>query len=122
MLTYPKILYFQPRSLLNLVPMECMDSLAPIMDCKVADIFQEESPQLYTLCGRYYDCHVAHACLTFVCRRGSQSTLRVLRRGLEVTEMADSELPGNPSAIWSVKKHIDGIYFFYCFLLQLTEL
>lgn len=51
----------------------------------------EDTPQLYMLCGR-----------------GSRSTLRVLRHGLEVSEMAKSELPGNPSAVWTVKKRADG--------------
>jgi splicing factor 3B subunit 3 len=34
--------------------------------------------------------------------------VRVLRHGLEVSEMAVSELPGNPNAVWTVKKRIDG--------------
>ena len=51
----------------------------------------EDTPQLYTLCGK-----------------GPRSTLRVLRHGLEVTEMAVSELPGNPTAVWTVKKRADG--------------
>ena len=32
----------------------------------------------------------------------------ILRHGLEVTEMAVSELPGNPNAVWTVKKRADG--------------
>ena len=32
----------------------------------------------------------------------------MLRHGLEVTEMAVSELPGNPNAVWTVKKRADG--------------
>ena len=51
----------------------------------------EDTPQVYTACGR-----------------GPRSTLRVLRHGLEVTEMAVSELPGNPNAVWTVKKRADG--------------
>ena len=42
------------------------------------------------------------------CGRGPRSTLRVLRHGLEVTEMAVSELPGNPNAVWAVKKRAEG--------------
>lgn len=42
------------------------------------------------------------------CGRGSRSTLRVLRHGLEVSEMAVSELPGNPNAVWTVKRRADG--------------
>ena len=54
----------------------------------------EDTPQLYAACGR-----------------GPRSTLRVLRHGLEVTEMAVSELPGNPNAVWTVKKRADGKNF-----------
>lgn len=42
------------------------------------------------------------------CGRGPRSSLRVLRHGLEVSEMAVSELPGNPNAVWTVKKRVDG--------------
>lgn len=51
----------------------------------------EDTPQLYMACGR-----------------GSRSTLRVLRHGLEVSEMAVSELPGSPNAVWTVKRRADG--------------
>ena len=51
----------------------------------------EDTPQVYAACGR-----------------GPRSSLRVLRHGLEVTEMAVSELPGNPNAVWTVKKRADG--------------
>jgi len=51
----------------------------------------EDTPQLYVACGR-----------------GPRSSLRVLRHGLEVTEMAVSELPGNPNAVWTVKIRADG--------------
>jgi hypothetical protein len=51
----------------------------------------EDTSQLYMLCGR-----------------GPRSSLRVLRHGLEVSEMAVSELPGNPNAVWTVKKRFDG--------------
>ena len=47
----------------------------------------EDIPQIYTLCGR-----------------GSRSSLRVLRPGLAVTEMAVSPLPGNPTAVWTTKR------------------
>ena len=53
----------------------------------------EDTPQVYALCGR-----------------GPRSSLRVLRHGLEVSEMAVSELPGNPNAVWTVRKRADGTY------------
>ncbi|XP_050399124.1 splicing factor 3B subunit 3 isoform X2 [Patella vulgata] len=81
---------FSPRPLKNLVVVDEMDSLSPIMSCQIADLANEDTPQLYTLCGR-----------------GPRSSLRVLRHGLEVSEMAVSELPGNPNAVWTVKRRID---------------
>lgn len=82
--------FFAPRILRNLVLVDEMDSLSPIMACQVADLAAEDTPQLYMACGR-----------------GSRSTLRVLRHGLEVSEMAVSELPGNPNAVWTVKRRAD---------------
>ena len=55
----------------------------------------EDTPQVYAACGF-----------------GPRSSLRVLRHGLEVTEMAVSELPGNPNAVWTVKKRADGNTYF----------
>lgn len=76
---------------------------------QVADLANEDTPQLYISCGR-----------------GPRSTFRVLRHGLEVSEMAVSELPGNPNAVWTVKRRVDGqsmntlIYdFFACYYLSL---
>ncbi|XP_031565334.1 splicing factor 3B subunit 3-like [Actinia tenebrosa] len=78
--------FFTPRGLKNLVLVDEIESLAPIMSCQIADLANEDTPQLFTLCGR-----------------GPRSSLRVLRHGLEVSEMAVSELPGNPNAVWTVK-------------------
>lgn len=83
--------FYAPRQLLNLVLVDELDSLSPIMACQIADLANEDTPQLYTVCGR-----------------GPRSTLRVLRHGLEVTEMAVSELPGNPTAVWTVRKRAEG--------------
>lgn len=88
--------FFSPRPLKNLVMVDELDSLSPIMTCQIADLANEDTPQLYTLCGR-----------------GPRSSLRVLRHGLEVSEMAVSELPGNPNAVWTVKKNIDDEYDAY---------
>lgn len=44
-----------------------LESLSPIMSSLVADLAAEDTPQLYAACGR-----------------GPQSSLRVLRHGLEV--------------------------------------
>eukprot|EP01147_Barroeca_monosierra_P004133 gene4133-67_t len=89
-----KIHYFKPRDLLNLSLVDELESLHPIITCQPADLHGEETPQLYTLCGR-----------------GPTSSFRVLRHGLEVAEIAVSEVPGNPSAVWSVKRHVDDAVF-----------
>lgn len=83
--------FFAPRLLKNLVMVDELHSYAPILSCQVADLANEDTPQLYLLCGR-----------------GPRSSMRVLRHGLEVSEMAVSELPGNPNAVWTVKKRTDG--------------
>ncbi|KAL3859524.1 hypothetical protein ACJMK2_009740 [Sinanodonta woodiana] len=88
--------FFSPRPLKNLVLVDEMDSLSPITSCQIADLANEDTPQLYTLCGR-----------------SARSSLRVLRHGLEVSEMAVSELPGNPNAVWTVKKNIEDEYDAY---------
>jgi len=78
--------HFKPHSLKNLLLVDDIDSLSPIIDSKIVDLAGEETPQIYALCGR-----------------GRRSTLRTLRHGLAVAEMAVSELPSNPSAVWTVR-------------------
>lgn len=83
--------FFAPRPLKNLVMVDEIPSYAPILGCHVADLANEDTPQLYLSCGR-----------------GPRSSIRVLRHGLEVSEMAVSELPGIPLSVWSIKKRVDG--------------
>lgn len=59
--------FFAPRPLKNLVLVDEMESLSPVMSCQIADLAGEDTPQLYVACGR-----------------GPRSSLRVLRHGLEV--------------------------------------
>ncbi|KAJ3101047.1 Splicing factor 3B subunit 3 [Phlyctochytrium planicorne] len=80
------ILPFQPRGLRNLTVVDEMDSLCPILDAKVLNLTDDDTPQIFTICGR-----------------GARSSFRILRHGLEASEIAVSELPGNPNAIWTVK-------------------
>ena len=79
-------IYFHPRDAENLSLVESIDSMNPLMDCKVANLTEEDAPQIYTICGT-----------------GARSTFRTLRHGLEVTEIVSSELPGVPSAVWTTK-------------------
>ncbi|KAH8091589.1 hypothetical protein JL720_5899 [Aureococcus anophagefferens] len=52
-----------------------------------------------------------HAALVYaLCGKGHRSSLRVLRHGVAVSEMAVSELPGRPSAVWTVRGRHDEPY------------
>ncbi|RLN07765.1 Splicing factor 3B subunit 3 [Panicum miliaceum] len=88
--------FFQPRALKNLMRIDDIESLMPVMDMRVANLFDEETPQLFTACGR-----------------GPRSTLRILRPGLAISEMARSMLPAEPIAVWTVKKNINGMFDAY---------
>ena len=70
----------------NLLLLDDINSLAPITDLLVGDLAGEETPQMHLLCGR-----------------GNRSNLRVLRHGVGVTEVAVSELPGRPNAVWTLR-------------------
>eukprot|EP00124_Ichthyophonus_hoferi_P002448 Ihof_evm8s167 gene=Ihof_evmTU8s167 len=81
---------FSPRALTNLIQFTEMENLCPVMDCKIAQLGEDSDvPQFYMTNGR-----------------GPMSSFKTLRHGLEVTEMAVSELPGNPNNIWTVKKRL----------------
>ncbi|KAH6850190.1 CPSF A subunit region-domain-containing protein [Chaetomium sp. MPI-CAGE-AT-0009] len=78
--------YFRPRPLENLVLVESMDSMNPLIDCKIANLTGEDAPQIYSVCGNR-----------------ARSTFRMLKHGLEVSEIVASELPGTPAAVWTTK-------------------
>lgn len=80
--------FFEPRfPHSNLELLDRVESLAPILDMKVANLLGEEIPQIYTACGR-----------------GPRSSLRVLRPGLAVSEMAVSPLPSTATGVWTVRR------------------
>ncbi|SCV33543.1 related to splicing factor 3B subunit 3 (spliceosomal protein sap130) [Fusarium fujikuroi] len=82
--------YFYPRPLENLTLVESLDSLSPLIDCKVADLTGDGVPQIYSLSGN-----------------GARSNFRIVKRGLEINEVAKSELPGTVSGVWTtrLKRH-----------------
>ncbi|KAG0304071.1 Splicing factor 3B subunit 3 [Linnemannia gamsii] len=85
--------YFKPRPLENLLLVDELTSMSPLTDAKVLNLTDEDTPQIYALCGR-----------------GPRSTMRILRHGLEVTEMAVSPLPANPTAVWTTRLTADDLY------------
>ena len=86
-------IFFNPRKLKNLLQCDEINSLGCITDFVVDDLTNEGSMQIYALCGK-----------------SSRSSLRIIKQGLNVTEMASSSLPGKPLAIWSLKGSIGDIY------------
>ena len=77
---------FVPAMLRNLRKMVTMDSAAPMTGVLVGELAGNEvSPQIYTLNGR-----------------GPSSSLRIMRHGAAVTELAVSELPGIPGGIFTI--------------------
>ena len=78
---------FTPTMLQNLRRIYTMQSLAPTTGVLVGELAGNEvSPQIYTLNGR-----------------GPSSSMRILRHGAAVTELAVSDLPGVPGAIFTVQ-------------------
>ena len=78
--------FFRPRGAENLNLVETINSLNPLMDCKVANMTDDDAPQIYSVCGT-----------------GARSTFRTLKHGLEVSEIVESELPSVPTAVWTTK-------------------
>ncbi|CAI5702384.1 hypothetical protein KXD40_005240 [Peronospora effusa] len=78
---------FTLRKLKNLALASFMPSLSPVTQLLVDDLANEQTPQMYALCGN-----------------GNRSSLRVLRHGLPITEMAASALPGVAKAVWCLKE------------------
>ncbi|KAI9795517.1 MAG: pre-mRNA-splicing factor rse1 [Piccolia ochrophora] len=79
-------IYFHPRSAENVNLVESIESMNPIMDCKVTNLTEDDAPQIFSICGT-----------------GARSSFRTLRHGLEVSEIVESELPSIPSAVWTTK-------------------
>ncbi|KLU84269.1 pre-mRNA-splicing factor RSE1, variant [Magnaporthiopsis poae ATCC 64411] len=91
--------YFHPRKNENLALVESIESMNPLMDLKVANLTDEDAPQIYTVSGN-----------------GARSTFRMLKHGLEVNEIVASQLPGTPSAVWTTKLARDDQYDSYIVL------
>lgn len=88
---------FYPRALVNLVVVDQLESLAPIVDCALGDYAEEDAAvQLVALCGR-----------------AERSSVRILRHGLAVSEMAVSELPGHPQSVWCIKEKCGSKFYGY---------
>lgn len=91
--------YFHPRAAENIALVESIDSLNPLIDAKITNLTDDDAPQIYTVCGA-----------------SARSTFRILKHGLETTEIVSSELPGVPSAVWTTKLTTEDDYDAYIVL------
>ncbi|KAJ1899255.1 pre-mRNA-splicing factor rse1 [Kickxella alabastrina] len=82
---------FEPQPLRSLALVDEAESLCPMVRSQVLNLTDEDAPQIYALCGR-----------------GAQSALRIVRHGLEAAELAVSELPGTPQAVWAIARSGSG--------------
>ncbi|KAF2749667.1 hypothetical protein M011DRAFT_273317 [Sporormia fimetaria CBS 119925] len=78
--------FFKPRPLKNLVPVEVLPSMNPIMDMEVSNYAEEDAPQIYTVSGS-----------------GARSTFRTTRNALEVLDLVESPLPQQAVSVWTTK-------------------
>jgi splicing factor 3B subunit 3 len=91
--------FFHARPLVNLALVQSVDSANPLMDCKVANLLDDDAPQIYSICGS-----------------GARSSFKVLKHGLSISEIVESELPDRPEAVWTTKLRRDDEYDAYIIL------
>jgi splicing factor 3B subunit 3 len=78
--------YFHPRPAENLSLVQSVESMNPLMDCRITNLLEEDAPQIYSICGS-----------------GARSSFKTLKHGLSVSEIVESELPDKPEAVWTTK-------------------
>lgn len=86
-----KLFQFKPNELSNLVLIDEILSMAPILSATAFNKFDDHN-------------------LIVSCGSNKNSTLRILRHGLEVTERGLNMLPTVAIGVWSVRKRCDSIY------------
>ncbi|KAJ1816120.1 pre-mRNA-splicing factor rse1 [Coemansia sp. RSA 2675] len=77
---------FQPHELSSLALVDEIEGACPVLKSQVLHVAPgEEAPQIYAACGA-----------------GARSSLKIMRHGAEVSELAVTELPAAPRAVWTV--------------------
>ena len=102
-------LLFKPSvKLKNILVLDELSSLAPITDLLIEGV---DSQSVAALSGVQEQSQglMIHA----LCGKGNRSSLRILQHGSSVTEIARSELPGKPTAVWTVKLKKEDTYDAY---------
>lgn len=95
----PPVPTFTPCALENILPMDELAALDPILDARVCNALGADAPQFYLACGR-----------------GARSTFRQLQHGLEVHEAVSSDLPGVPNGVWATRLRRSDAYDGYIVL------
>ncbi|KAI9057487.1 hypothetical protein FKP32DRAFT_1615311 [Trametes sanguinea] len=91
---------FRPHVLENLALVDELESLNPIIDCKLLNLLPNAGTlQTFAACGR-----------------GSRSTFRTLRYGLEADEAINFDLRGIPTSVWTTKLKEDDQFDAYIVL------
>lgn len=80
--------FFSPTELKNLSLVDTLKSLAPLTSMEINDYLRLDTPQILAYSGR-----------------SARSGVRMLKHGLELVNIAVSQLPGTPIAVWTVKKN-----------------
>ncbi|KAJ6245488.1 splicing factor 3b subunit 3 [Anaeramoeba flamelloides] len=88
-----KQLLFKPHLLKNLLQIDEIENLAPLMNSKFIDLNREGIPQLLCLSGK-----------------ANNSTFRILRHGLSVSEIAISDIPSKGMKIWTLRSSTETDY------------
>ncbi|KAF1986318.1 putative nuclear mRNA splicing factor [Aulographum hederae CBS 113979] len=91
--------FFFPRPALNLKLAHSLDSMHPLFDCNVTNLTDGDAPQIYTLSGS-----------------GARSSFRTLKHGMPVGQTVESQVPGQPVAVWTTKTSADSEYDTYMIL------
>ncbi len=85
-----------PRPLRNLALVDQLESMNPLVSSQVLNLTHDDTPQIYALCGV-----------------DNRSSMKVLRHGLSLSEMASSELPAQANNIWTVGLSAQGICLYH---------
>ena len=103
---------FEPRrEPRNLVLVDELDSTAPLLDLKLAApvLLRSVRGSPASSLQQQHAITPAAAAAAFyaACGRGPRSTLRLLRPGAALAEVASSPLPGAPTGVWTVRRSRD---------------
>lgn len=135
------IVEFYPRGLKNLTLIDELENLSVISDIKIEDLtgtvsffvclFVDKIKSHFLIKMKYRKIHNQNKHLLFLgegnpqiyalCAAGERSTLRRLKHGLAVNELAVSPLPGKPVGIWTIKENVSDEYHKYIVLTFLNQ-